>query len=223
MDNINRIIDQTILKPEATGDDIRIFLEGIAEYRLYAAVVNPCWVTTIARVLPQGIKVCSVVGFPFGASTTRAKVCATEDLISSGCDEIDMVMNIGRFKEKDFKYVAKEIKMILGACSGKILKVIIETCLLTREEKIAAANLIRECGAHFVKTSTGYSHGGAAVEDVKLLRSVVGPDFGVKASGGIRTFAQARAFVEAGANRIGTSSGVAIVQGASRALSRDHS
>jgi deoxyribose-phosphate aldolase len=221
MDKINRVIDQTILRPDATSGDIKIFLKDVEEYRFYAAVVNPCWVQSVVNNLPGGIKVCSVVGFPFGASTTRAKVYAARDLVSMGCDEIDMVMNIGRFKEKDFKYVGKEIKMVNEVCSGRILKVIIETCLLSHDEKIAAANLIRESGAHFVKTSTGYSQGGAVVEDVKLLRSVVGPDFGVKASGGIRTFEQARAFIAAGANRLGTSSGVAIVQAAVKATARD--
>ena len=221
MKAIHRLIDQTILKPDATNADILSFIKDVAEYRFCAAVVNPCWVPALVEGLPEGIKVCSVVGFPFGASTVRTKVYAAEDLISLGCDEIDMVMNIGRFKDKDFKYVGKEIKMVLEACSGRILKVIIETCLLTHDEKVAAANLIRDSGAHFVKTSTGYSHGGAMLEDVRLLRSVVGPDFGVKASGGIRTFEQAQAFIKAGASRLGTSSGVAIVQGATQVLSQD--
>jgi len=221
MEALNRFIDQTILTPDATLADIQRFIEDVAKYRFYAAVVNPCWVPILVKDLPEGIKVCSVVGFPFGASTTRAKVYAAEDLINLGCDEIDMVMNIGRFKDKDFRYVGREIAMVLGACSGQTLKVIIETCLLTRDEKVAAANLIRESGAHFVKTSTGYSHSGAVLEDVKLLRSIVGPDFGVKASGGIRTFEQAQAFIRVGASRLGTSSGVAIVQGASRVLGQD--
>ena len=221
MKAIHRLIDQTILKPDATNADILSFIKDVAEYRFCAAVVNPCWVPALVEGLPEGIKVCSVVGFPFGASTVRTKVYAAEDLISLGCDEIDMVMNIGRFKDKDFKYVGKEIKMVLEACSGRILKVIIETCLLSHDEKVAAANLIRDSGAHFVKTSTGYSRGGAVLEDVRLLRSVVGPDFGVKASGGIRTFEQAQAFIKAGASRLGTSSGVAIVQGATQVLSQD--
>ena len=133
-----------------------------------------------------------------------------------GCDEIDMVMNIGRLKDKDFKYVGKEIKAVAEVCSGKVLKVIIETCLLDREEKIAAANIVRESGAHFVKTSTGYSTQGAQIDDVKLLRSIVGPNFGVKASGGIRTYEQAQQMIAAGANRLGTSGGVAILEAASK-------
>jgi len=221
MEELNRLIDQTILKPDATGMDIQSFIRDVAEYRFYAAVVNPCWVPLLTGNLPADIKVCSVVGFPFGASTTRAKVCATGDLVSMGCDEIDMVMNIGRFKEKDFKYVGKEMKAVKDACSGRVLKVIIETCLLTSDEMKAAANLVRESGADFVKTSTGYSLRGAEIDDVRVLRSVVGPDFGVKASGGIRTYEQALAFITAGANRIGTSSGVAIVQAAAQAAGAD--
>ncbi len=216
MDTLNRVIDQTILRPDATSADIMKFMKDVAEYQFYAAVVNPCWVPTVVRMLPEETKICSVVGFPFGASTTRTKVYAAEDLIKNGCNEIDMVMNIGRLKEKDFKYVGKEIKMVSQVCAGMILKVIIETCLLTRDEKVTAANIITESGAHFVKTSTGYSHEGAQLDDVVLLRSVVGPDFGVKASGGIRTYEQARNFISAGANRLGTSSGVAIVQEAVR-------
>ncbi|UCG30604.1 MAG: deoxyribose-phosphate aldolase [candidate division WOR-3 bacterium] len=216
MDTLNRVIDQTILRPDATSADIMKFMKDVAEYQFYAAVVNPCWVPTVVRMQPEETKICSVVGFPFGASTTRTKVYAAEDLIKNGCNEIDMVMNIGRLKEKDFKYIGKEIKMVSQVCAGMILKVIIETCLLTRDEKVTAANIITESGAHFVKTSTGYSHEGAQLDDVVLLRSVVGPDFGVKASGGIRTYEQARNFISAGANRLGTSSGVSIVQEAVR-------
>ncbi|UCD06488.1 MAG: deoxyribose-phosphate aldolase [candidate division WOR-3 bacterium] len=218
MDDLNRLIDQTILKPDATGADIQNFIKDVEKYRFCAAVVNPCWVSALVGNLPADIKVCSVVGFPFGASTTRTKVYAAEDLVSMGCDEIDMVMNIGRFKEKDFKYVGKEIKMVKEACSDRVLKVIIETCLLATDEKKAAANIVLESGADFVKTSTGYSVRGAEIDDVRLLRSVVGPDFGVKASGGIRTYEQALTFITAGANRIGTSSGVAIVRAAALAM-----
>jgi deoxyribose-phosphate aldolase len=217
MEELNRLIDQTILKPDATGADIQKFINDVAKYRFCAAVVNPCWVPALAGNLPADIKVCSVVGFPFGASTTRTKVYAAEDLVNMGCDEIDMVMNIGRFKEKDFKYMGKEIEMVKDACSDRVLKVIIETCLLTTDEKEAAARLVLESGADFVKTSTGYSLRGAEIDDVRLLRSVVGPDFGVKASGGIRTYEQVLAFIAAGANRIGTSSGVAIVRAAAQA------
>jgi len=151
---INRYIDQTILKPEATEQDIVAFCEGVKIYRFYAACVNPCWVTFVRAELPPDIKVCSVVGFPLGASSTRAKVYAATDLIENGCDEIDMVMNIGKLKSKDFRYVGQEIRTIVRAISNKVLKVIIEACLLTDEEKKAAARIIVEKGAHFVKTST---------------------------------------------------------------------
>jgi deoxyribose-phosphate aldolase len=214
MNKINRVIDQTILRPDANRQDIEIFLKEAAEHEFYAAVVNPCWVETAVATLPKGVRVCSVVGFPLGASSTKAKVYAARDLVLMGCDEIDMVMNIGRLKDKDFKHVGREIKQVSEACAGKVLKVIIEACLLTDEEKVAAANIVREGGAHFVKTSTGFSRGGATAEDVRLLRATVGKDFGVKASGGVRTYEQACRLLAAGANRLGTSHGVAIVQAA---------
>ncbi len=213
MEAINKYIDQTILKPEVTEKDMSAFIEGVIRYKFYAACVNQCWVPLVRKQLPRDIKVCSVVGFPLGASSAQVKVYEAEQMVKMGCDELDMVMNIGRFKGKDYKYVGKEIKAVVGASRGTLVKVIIETCLLSRDEKIAAAHIIAESGAHFVKTSTGFSKGGATVEDVKLLRAVVGPHFGVKASGGIRDYKCATALIEAGANRIGTSSGVHIVQG----------
>ncbi|UCG92565.1 MAG: deoxyribose-phosphate aldolase [candidate division WOR-3 bacterium] len=214
MKELNKYIDQTILKPEVTEKEISSFIEEVIQYKFYAACVNQYWVPLVRKQLPRDIKVCSVVGFPLGASSTQIKVYEAEQMAKIGCDEIDMVMNIGRFKGKDYKYVGKEIKAVVGAGRGALVKVIIETCLLSRDEKIAAARIIAESGAQFVKTSTGFSKGGATVEDVKLLRAVVGPHFGVKASGGIRDYTSAVALIEAGANRIGTSSGVYIVQGA---------
>ncbi len=212
MEALNTYIDQTVLRPETTENDIMIFLRDVKKYSFYAACVNPCWVALAREQLPDHIKVCSVVGFPLGASSTKAKVCAAEELIRSGCDEIDMVMNIGKLKSADYKYVGKEIRMLAKAIQGRILKVIIETCLLTNDEKRAAARIIMEKGAHFVKTSTGFSKHGAKVSDVKMLRRVVGAQVGVKASGGIRDYATVMRFIEAGANRIGTSSGVKIMQ-----------
>jgi deoxyribose-phosphate aldolase len=212
MKNIGKYIDQTILKPDATKEEIVSFLLGVVKYQFFAAVVNPCWVPVVGAQLPHDIKLCSVVGFPLGASRTKVKVCAAEDLVQQGCHEIDMVLNIGKLKEKDYKYVGKEIKLVAEACQGRVLKVIIETCLLEKQEKVAAANIIKESGGQFVKTSTGFSREGAKVEDVELLRATVGPDFGVKASGGIKTYAQALQFIKAGANRLGTSSGVQIVE-----------
>lgn len=212
MEDIVQFIDQTILKPDATKNDIDAFIKDVAAYKFYCAVVNPCWVKMARGDLPQDIKVCSVVGFPLGASTTKAKVCAVQDLVKSGCDEIDMVMNIGRFLSGDHDYVGREIEEIVGASEQRIVKVIIETCLLTHEEKRVAAKIIVEKKAHFVKTSTGFSKSGAVVEDVKLLRQAVGPDFGVKASGGIRNYRFAYDLLQAGANRLGTSAGITIAR-----------
>jgi deoxyribose-phosphate aldolase len=213
MERLNEYIDQTILRPDATQNDILEFLETVKKHQFYAAVVNPCWVPLVAERIAEGIKVCSVVGFPLGASTTQVKAYVAEDLIRLGCHEVDMVMNIGRLKGRDFKHVGKEIRTVAQACQGRVLKVIIETCLLTEDEKVAATNIIKESGAHFVKTSTGFSKKGAELADVKLLRSLVGSDFGVKASGGIRTNTQAVEFINAGANRLGTSAGAEIMAG----------
>lgn len=211
MENLNKYIDQTILKPSATKVDIIQFLHNAEKYKFYAAVVNPCWVSFARQTLTKDIKVCSVVGFPLGASTTKAKVYATQDLIAMGCDEIDMVLNIGQLKSEDFKYVEKEIKAVVDVAQGRIVKVIIETCLLELNEKQIAARIVKESGANFVKTSTGFSSEGAKVEDVVLLRRIVGPGFGVKASGGIRERVFAVELIKAGANRIGTSAGVKIM------------
>ena len=212
MKDLNKYIDQTILKPETTEKEILEFLDGVKKHKFCAAVINPCWVELVRKNLPNGIKVCSVVGFPLGALSTKNKTFATEDLITKGCDEIDMVMNIGRFKGKDYKYVSKEIKAVVKAAQGRIVKVIIETCLLTDDEKGAAANIIEQSGAKFVKTSTGFSKQGANIKDVKMLRQIVGPDFGVKASGGIRDYAFVMELINSGASRIGTSTGVKIME-----------
>jgi deoxyribose-phosphate aldolase len=212
MKHIAQYIDQTILKPEATQKEIESFLDRVKKFSFIAAVVNPCWVELARSLLPQNIKVCSVVAFPLGASSTQTKVYATKDLIYKGCDEIDMVLNIGKLKEKDYGYVRKEIERVVDAAQGKVVKVIIETCLLNDLEKKSAASIIRESGAQFVKTSTGFSRQGAQIADVELLRDVVGPNFGVKASGGIRTLKEVKAFIKAGANRIGTSAGVEIME-----------
>ncbi len=212
MENINQYIDQTILRPEATRQDILRFLEEVIRFKFYAACVNPCWVEMVREHLPRDIKLCSVVGFPLGASSTKVKTYAAKDLIAKGCDEIDMVMNIGRLKGKDFRHVGKEIRSVVGVAQGRIVKVIIETCLLTDEEKKAAARIVVESGAHFVKTSTGFLGEGAKIADVRMLRQVVGSDFGVKASGGIRDHDSAVRLIQAGANRIGTSAGVRIVK-----------
>jgi deoxyribose-phosphate aldolase len=214
--DIAQYIDQTILKPEATRDDIHVFLNTVEEHKFKCAVVNPCWVAYARSQLPGSINVCSVVGFPLGASSTQVKISATTDLISRGCDEVDMVMNIGFFLSREYNVVGKEIRDIVDAAQGRMVKVIIETCLLTDMQKQTAAQIVLENGAHFVKTSTGFSISGATVKDVRLLKEVVAPHIGIKASGGIRTYDQAIALIHAGATRLGTSAGPIIVQNQSQ-------
>ena len=211
---LNKLIDHTLLKPEATKAQIEKLCSEAGEYDFKSVCVNPYYVKC-AKELLQGsdVLVCTVIGFPLGQNTTDIKVAETKDAIKNGADEIDMVINIGALKSKDEDYVLNEIKEIRNACKGKTLKVIIETCLLTDEEKITACKLSKEAGADFVKTSTGFSTHGATVEDVKLMRKTVGEDMGVKASGGIRDRETALNMVEAGATRLGVSAGVAIVKG----------
>lgn len=216
MEKINKYIDQTILSPSATESEIMSFLQDVRKYDFYAGVVNPCWVPIARRELPDNIKVCSVIGFPLGASSTRTKVYAARDLVSMGCDEIDMVLNIGKLKSGNLIYVGDEIRAVTDAADGKIVKVIIETCLLDYDLKKTAASIIVENGAHFVKTSTGFSKMGADIEDIRLLRHIVGQDFGIKASGGIRDYTFALKLIQAGANRIGTSAGVQILNSQSQ-------
>ncbi len=209
--DIAQFIDHTLLKPDATEDDIRRLCEEAKKYHFASCCVNPCWVSLVGELLNgSGIKTCSVVGFPLGASHTMVKYSEAERCVEDGAKEIDMVMNIGAFKSGNLSLVSDEIKEIVRR-TEVLVKVIIETCLLTTDEKIEATKIIMEAGAHFVKTSTGFSKYGATIEDVKLLKRVVGERIGVKASGGIRTYKQAIDMIEAGAIRIGTSAGVAIV------------
>jgi deoxyribose-phosphate aldolase len=211
-DELASCIDQTILRPDASLFDVDGFTQGFWKYRFLCACVNSCWISYVRRHVPAGTKICSVVGFPLGACQDTVKVHETRELVALGCDEIDMVMNIGRFRSGDYDYVGQEINAVVGAAQGRVVKVIIEACLLDEQEKASAARLVKENGAHFVKTSTGFSTGGATVEDVKLLRGAVGKDFGVKASGGIRDYDFTCTLINAGANRIGTSAGVAIMK-----------
>jgi deoxyribose-phosphate aldolase len=212
--DLARYIDHTLLKADATAKDIQKLCHEARTHGFYAVCVNGSRVE-LARSLVEDtdIKVASVVGFPLGAMETDVKRFETEAAVDSGAHEIDVVINIARLKEGDHKFILRELRDVVEAADERPVKVIIETCLLTREEKLAACNLIVESGAHFVKTSTGFGAAGASVEDVKLLREAVGPNFGVKASGGIRDTATALAMIEAGATRLGTSSSVAIVQG----------
>lgn len=211
---IAKMIDHTLLKPEATEAQIKQLVNEAKKYRFASVCVQPTWVKTVKELLEEekDIKVCTVIGFPTGATTTEVKVFEAKQAVGLGAEEIDMVINIGALKDRREAYVEEEIQAIVEAVKNRaIVKVIIETCLLTKEEKIRACTLAKNAGAHFVKTSTGFSSGGATVEDVRLMREAVGEKMGVKASGGIRDRKTAEAMIQAGATRIGTSSGVVIV------------
>lgn len=213
--DIAKYIDHTNLKPYATKEDIIKLCEEAKKYGFYAVCVNPYRVK-LAKEQLEGtdIKVASVIGFPLGATPTEVKVFEAKKALEDGADELDMVINIGALKDKDYEYVKNDIAEVVKVAheKGAVVKVIIETCYLTDEEKEIACKLAMEAGADFVKTSTGFGTGGATVEDVRLMRRIVGDKLGVKAAGGIRTYEQAMAMIEAGANRIGTSSGVKIVE-----------
>ena len=212
---LNKFIDHTILKPETTQEQVEKILSEAKEYDFASACVNPTWVSLAAESLKDSdVKVCTVIGFPLGANTSAVKAFETEDAIANGADEIDMVINIGALKAGNDALVLDDIKAVVDASGDKLVKVIIEACLLTDEEKVRACQLSKEAGADYVKTSTGFSTGGATVADVALMRKTVGLDMGVKASGGARSYEDAIAFIEAGASRIGASSGVAIMNGA---------
>ena len=213
--NIATLIDHTLLKQDATRNQIEKLCEEAKEYTFASVCVNPTWVNLSAKLL-QGspVKVCTVIGFPLGASTTEVKAFETSNAIENGAEEIDMVINVGALKDQDYNFVQKDIEAVVQAAKGKaIVKVILETCLLTDEEILRASEISKLAGADFVKTSTGFSTGGATVSAVKLMRSAVGPELGVKASGGVRSLADLQAMVNAGATRIGASSGVEIVKG----------
>lgn len=212
---LNKYIDHTILKPETTQEQVEKILSEAKEYDFASVCVNPTWVSLAAESLKDtDVKVCTVIGFPLGANTSAVKAFETKDAIANGADEIDMVINVGALKAGNDALVLDDIKAVVDASGDKLVKVIIEACLLTDDEKVRACQLSKEAGADYVKTSTGFSTGGATVADVALMRKTVGPDMGVKASGGARSYEDAIAFIEAGASRIGASSGVAIMNGA---------
>ncbi|HEY8436545.1 MAG TPA: deoxyribose-phosphate aldolase [Haloplasmataceae bacterium] len=211
---LNQYIDHTLLKPEATKDQIIRLCEEAKAHRFKSVCVNPANIDLAKEILADSdVLVCTVVGFPLGANTVEVKVFETKDAITRGADEIDMVINIGKAKEHDYDYIEDEIRQVVQAAEGKTVKVIIETALLTDEEKVQVCLAAKRAGAHFVKTSTGFSTGGATVEDVKLMKDTVGDEVEVKASGGVRSREDAIKMIDAGATRIGTSSGVKIVQG----------
>ncbi|MEK2647249.1 deoxyribose-phosphate aldolase [Bdellovibrio sp. BCCA] len=211
---LSRYIDHTLLKPEAQLAQIEKLCAEAKTNNFFSVCVNTSYVSTCAQLLKgSSVKVCCVVGFPLGAMDTVSKAFETETAIKNGADEIDMVIQVGALKDRRLDYVRDDIKAVVKAAQGRTVKVIIETSLLNQEDKTLACKAALEAGAHFVKTSTGFGGGGATIEDVKLMKSVVGDKMEVKASGGVKDAAQARAMIEAGATRLGTSSGVTIVQG----------
>ena len=215
MQNINQLIDHTILKPEASIDDIRKLCIEAKEYNFYSVCVNSAYVNVAYNfLLHSNVKVCSVVGFPLGAMIKEAKAYEAKFAVDSGAEEIDMVINIGLLKSGKIDLFERDIKKVREACKASVLKVIIETCLLNDKEKILACQIAKEYGADFVKTSTGFSTGGATEHDIELMRKTVGDKMGVKASGGIKTYENAIRMINAGANRLGTSSGIAIMKSA---------
>jgi len=212
---ISRFIDHTLLKPNATQVEVATLCEEAKSCGFAAVCVNPSYVAFAAKSLAGStVKVCTVVGFPLGASTSIIKGVEARDAIANGADEIDMVINIGAMKSGNDALVAEDIQAVRAATRGKILKVILETSLLSDEEKVRACKAAKDAGADFVKTSTGFAGGGATVADVRLMRQTVGSSLGVKASGGIRDAKMAADMIAAGATRLGTSAGVAIIAGA---------
>lgn len=210
--NYAKYIDHTLLKPDATIDDIYILCKEAKEHHFASVCVNPCYVPFASSYLENSdVKVCTVIGFPLGNNLTITKVNEAKEALKAGAEEIDMVINVGMLKAHQDDYVKEEISLIREVTKGHILKVIIETCLLTDEEKVRISLICKEVGVDFVKTSTGFSKGGATEEDVKLIRKTVGPEMGIKASGGIRTHEDMVRMIEAGATRIGTSNGTKII------------
>ena len=211
---LNKYIDHTLLKPDASQEQIETLIEEAKKYDFASVCVNPTWVSFAAQALKAtDVKGCTVTGFPLGANTPELKAFETNDAIQNGANEVDTVINIGALKSRNFDLVERDIRAVVEAAKGTLVKVIIETCLLTDDEKVRACQIAQKAGADFVKTSTGFSTGGATVADVALMRQTVGPDMGVKASGGARSYEDALAFIKAGATRIGASSGVAIMEG----------
>jgi deoxyribose-phosphate aldolase len=209
---VNKTIDHTLLKQNATKQQIITLCEEARTYDFASVCVNPTWVKTCAEQLDgSDVKVCTVIGFPLGATTTAVKVFETKNAIENGASEIDMVINIGALKDKHMSLVTEDIRAVKEAAGKNIVKVIIETCLLSDDEKILACRAVLDAKADFVKTSTGFSVAGATVEDVKLMKSVVGTQALVKAAGGVRTYDDLIAMIEAGADRIGTSAGVQLL------------
>ena len=210
--NIAKMVDHTMLKADAMSETIRRYCAEAKEYGFASVCVNTCHVPLVAQELKgSGVAVCCVVGFPLGAMLTSAKAFEASEAVKAGADEVDMVMNIGAMKDKNYNMVRDDIKAVVEASQGKAVKVILENCLLTKEEIKMACEISVEAGAHFVKTSTGFSTGGAVTEDVALMKQTVGDRAKVKASGGIRTPEEAQDMIKAGADRIGAGNGIALL------------
>ena len=207
-------IDSTLLKAGAIKKEIKALCKEAARYGFKSVCVNPCWVEYCAGSLKNSpVKVCTVIGFPLGASTIRTKVFEAREAVKNGADELDAVINIGKARSKEYGYILKETRALRKVSRGRILKLILETSLLKKNEIVKLCSLARKCGADFVKTSTGYGPSGAKAGDVRLMKKIVGASMGVKASGGIKTFADALKMIKSGADRIGTSSAVNIIKG----------
>ncbi len=212
--NLAKVIDHTLLKPTVTRADIEKLCQEAKEHGFFSVCINPCWVSAVRDLLKgSGVKTCTVIGFPLGANTTEAKVFEAKNALENGADELDMVINIGALKGKDYQTVSQDIRQIRALGNDFVLKVIIETSELTDEEKVKACQLAAEAGADFVKTSTGFSSGGATAHDVALMKKSIPANMQVKASGGVRTREDAQAMLAAGATRLGASSSIKIIEG----------
>lgn len=219
MKDITQYIDHTVLKADAVTADIDKICQEAVEYNFKTVCIQPYWVPyAVEQLAGSDVGITTVIGFPLGANTSEIKALEAKQALKDGATEVDMVINIGALKSEDYDTVFNDIKAVVDAVAGEaVVKVIIETALLTKSEKVRASELAKKAQADFVKTSTGFSTGGATIEDIKLMRATVGPDMGVKASGGVRDYADAIAMIEAGATRIGASSGIAIVEGSKEA------
>ena len=211
-DEILSMADHTYLKQQATWEDIKVICDDGMKYKTASVCIPPSFVKRAKEYVKDNLKICTVIGFPNGYNTTAVKVFETEDAIKNGADEIDMVINIGDLKDKNYDSIIEEINKIKRACNGKLLKVIIETCLLTEEEKIKMCEIVSESDADYIKTSTGFSTAGATVDDIKLFKKYMAEGKGIKAAGGISSFEDAQDFINNGATRLGTSRLVKIMK-----------
>ena len=211
-EKILSLVDHTLLLQTSTWEEIKMICDDAIQYKTATVCIPPCYVKQAKEYVGQNMRICTVIGFPNGYNTTKVKAFETKEAVNEGADEIDMVINIGALKAKKYDFVKQEIEEIKEACGGKLLKVIVETCLLTEEEKIKMCELVTEAGADYIKTSTGFSKAGATFDDIKLFSKHIGPNVKMKAAGGISDFNDAEKFIELGASRLGTSRLVKIVK-----------